>query len=97
MRRTLLVVLGSACLWASPVSAQTRAAANAPTFNKDVAPILYQNCITCHRPGEIAPMSLLTYAEARPWARGIKAKVASREMPPWFADPQYGSSRTSAG
>jgi hypothetical protein len=98
MRRTLLVVLGSACLWGSPVSAQSRAvAATAPTFNKDVAPILYANCITCHRPGEIAPMSLLTYQEARPWARGIKAKVAAREMPPWFADPRYGKFKNARG
>src|SRR5437762_8839004 len=98
MRRTLLIVLGSACLWGSPVSAQSRAvAATAPTFNKDVAPILYGNCITCHRPGEIAPMSLLTYQEARPWARGIKAKVAAREMPPWFADPRYGKFKNARG
>ena len=98
MRRTLLIVLGSACLWGSPVSAQSRAvAATAPTFNKDVAPILYANCITCHRPGEIAPMSLLTYQEARPWARGIKAKVTAREMPPWFADPRYGKFKNARG
>ena len=98
MKRTLLLLaVGSAFLWVSPVSAQSPAAASAPTFNKDIAPILYQNCITCHRPGEIAPMSLMTYAEARPWARGIKAKVASREMPPWFADPRYGKFRNERG
>src|SRR3954464_7532516 len=60
------------------------------TFHKDVLPILQKNCQNCHRPGQIAPMSLLSYAEARPWARSIKAKVATREMPPWHADPQYG-------
>src|SRR6266700_5552285 len=60
------------------------------TFTKDVAPILQRSCQTCHRPGSIAPMSLLTYEEARPWARSMKVKVASRQMPPWFADPQYG-------
>jgi hypothetical protein len=60
------------------------------TFNKDVLPILQKNCQSCHRPGQIAPMSLLTYDEARPWARAIKTKVESRQMPPWFADPQYG-------
>ena len=62
----------------------------APTFSKDVLPILQKNCQSCHRPGQIAPMSLLTYEQARPWARDIKTKVASRQMPPWFADPQYG-------
>jgi hypothetical protein len=60
------------------------------TFNKDVLPILQENCQTCHRPGEIAPMSFVTYAEARPWAKAMKAAVVSRQMPPWFADPGYG-------
>jgi hypothetical protein len=62
----------------------------APTFNKDVAPILYKNCTGCHRPGEIAPMSLLTYKEARPWAKSIGTRVANGTMPPWHADPAYG-------
>jgi hypothetical protein len=60
------------------------------TFSKDVAPILYKHCAECHRPGDIAPMSLLTYKDARPWARAIKEKVLLREMPPWSADPRYG-------
>ena len=61
-----------------------------PTFSKDVAPILYKNCATCHRPGEIAPMSLLTYAEARPWAKSIRDEVSDGTMPPWHADPKHG-------
>ena len=61
------------------------------TFALDVAPILYSKCVMCHRAGEVAPMSLLTYEEARPWARAIKEKVLLREMPPWFADPKYGT------
>jgi hypothetical protein len=60
------------------------------TFSKDVAPILYKNCAACHRPDELAPMSLITYKDARPWARSIKDKVVTREMPPWGADPHYG-------
>ena len=60
------------------------------TFNKDVAPIFFKNCASCHRQGELAPMSLLTYKDARPWARSIKEKVVTRQMPPWHADPQYG-------
>ena len=61
-------------------------AAGAPTFTKDIAPIVYEKCASCHRPGEIAPMPLMTYEDARPWAKAIKAKVVSREMPPWGAD-----------
>ena len=73
-----------------PANAARTQASGAPTFSKDVAPVLYKNCTSCHRPGEIAPMSLLTYAEARPWARSIRDKVASGAMPPWHADPRYG-------
>lgn len=57
------------------------------TFNKDVLPVLQKNCQGCHRPGEVAPMSLLTYADARPWAKAIKAAVLTQKMPPWFAGP----------
>src|SRR5271169_2508353 len=60
------------------------------TFAKDVLPILQKNCQSCHRPGQVAPMSLLSYQEARPWAKAIKAAVTERKMPPWFADPKYG-------
>ena len=60
------------------------------TFTKDVAPILQQHCQTCHRPDTFAPMSLLTYEDARPWARSIKQKVAAREMPPWYIDRNVG-------
>src|SRR5437868_5234791 len=58
----------------------------APTFNKDVAPILQKNCQSCHRPGEIGPMALLTYEQARPYARAIKRATETKKMPPWFAD-----------
>ena len=61
-----------------------------PTFHKDITPILQKNCQSCHRPGEAVPMSLLTYQDARPWAKAIKQAVASRKMPPWFADPHVG-------
>ncbi len=62
----------------------------APTFSKDVAPIVYAKCVKCHRPGEVAPMSLIDYKNVRPWARAIRQKVVSREMPPWFADRKVG-------
>jgi len=64
--------------------------AQSVTFNKDVLPILQRNCQTCHRPNNIAPMSLLTYGSTRPWAKAMKAAVVTRKMPPWFADPQFG-------
>jgi hypothetical protein len=69
----------------------TKAADPAPSFSKEVLPILQKNCQSCHRPGQIGPFSLLTYESSRPWARSIKAKVASRQMPPWFADPAHGT------
>jgi hypothetical protein len=61
-----------------------------PTFNKDIAPILYQNCATCHRPGEVAPFSLLTYADASKRAKLISTVTQRRYMPPWKAEPGYG-------
>src|SRR5579863_544423 len=61
-----------------------------PTFTKDVAPILQKHCQTCHRPGEAAPFSMLTYEETRPWATTIKLAVTQKIMPPWYADPKYG-------
>src|SRR5438034_3716217 len=70
---------------ATEVSAQSTV-----TFNKDVLPILQNNCQTCHRPGEVAPMSLVSYEDSRPWARSIKTKTMAKQMPPWFADPDYG-------
>src|SRR5215471_10883948 len=68
------------------VAAQTKEV----TFTKDVAPILQRSCQTCHRPGSIAPMSLLTYEEARPWAKAIRENVVLRNMPPWHVDPNIG-------
>ena len=75
-------VIGAAASRAAAADAQA-----APTFSKDVAPILYSNCVVCHRPGEVAPMSLITYQNVRPWARAIKNKVVDHEMPPWGASP----------
>src|SRR5262245_50834293 len=62
-----------------------------PTFTKDIAPIFYSSCVSCHRAGEVAPMSLLSYEDVRPWAKSIRLKVANREMPPWGADPRFGT------
>ena len=80
--------------WAFAVVCAVTAAA-APnstpvTFNKEVLPILEKRCQACHRPGEPAPMSLLSYQDARPWAKAIRQAVITRKMPPWFADPHVG-------
>jgi hypothetical protein len=64
--------------------------ARAVTFTRDVAPVLQRNCQGCHRPGEAAPFPLLTYEQARPWAKAMKEAVRLKKMPPWFADPHYG-------
>ena len=77
--------------WMSCASlAAATAGSPAVTFNKDVAPILQSHCQGCHRPGETAPMPLLTYKQVRPWASAIKEAVALKKMPPWFADPHFG-------
>jgi hypothetical protein len=72
------------------VLAAPAAAAETPTFSKDVAPILQAKCQACHQPNSIAPMSLMTYQEARPWARSIRERVSSRQMPPWHIDKSVG-------
>jgi hypothetical protein len=83
-----IFVLGTGILAAATLYAAD--AKQTPTFNRDVAPILQQNCQGCHRAGEAAPMPLLTYKQVRPFASAIKEAVALRKMPPWYADPAYG-------
>ncbi len=72
---------------------QAGTASGAVTFTKDVLPILERRCQGCHRPGEVAPMSFLTYNEARPWASAMREAVLTKKTPPWFADPHYGKFR----
>src|SRR5438874_7023291 len=88
-----LLILTVAIAAKNTASAQTAASPAEVTFTKDVAPILQRSCQNCHRPGSIAPMSLLTYEEARPWAKAIKENVVLRNMPPWHIDPNVGISR----
>lgn len=80
------------CTFALSLGAALSAAPTptAPTFSKDVLPILQRNCQGCHRPGEAAPMTFMSYKEARPWAKAIKGAVLTKKMPPWLADPQHG-------
>jgi hypothetical protein len=85
MRLELVVAALASVLACSAATVQTPI-----TFAKDVAPILEKNCQGCHRPGEAAPFSLLTYEQARPWAKAMKEAVRLKKMPPWFADPHYG-------
>jgi hypothetical protein len=91
--RRVRSVLFSAVFVVGAVSAsaqstgQAASATPTPTFTKDVAPILYKSCVSCHRPGEIGPMALISYQDARPWSKSIREKVVKKEMPPWSADP----------
>src|SRR5689334_12468134 len=83
-----LLSIGAVLAIAAPVLA-----ADAPrsvTFSKDVAPIFQSKCQECHQPNSIAPMSLITYQDARPWARSIRERVATRQMPPWHIDKGVG-------
>jgi mono/diheme cytochrome c family protein len=96
MKQTRVIIIALslfvAALCALPASRadETKSAAKNITFNKDVAPIFFKNCAECHRPGENAPFSALSFKDVRPWAKSIREKVASRVMPPWHADPQHG-------
>ena len=82
-------VLGVMIFLATSCTASAEVPDN-PTFHKDIEPILQRACQVCHRPNNMAPMSLMNYQETRPWARSIRAKVESREMPPWHIDPKVG-------
>jgi hypothetical protein len=88
MKRVLLVLAFELC--GSALVLGQMGGMSAPTFTKDVAPILQKNCQTCHRAGEAAPFPLLTYEQVRPWASSIKLVVQQKIMPPWYADPSYG-------
>lgn len=98
---TLFIVIGALAVGIAAEqgalsSSNGGASSPAPTFTKDVAPILFSKCVSCHRPGEIGPMSFLSYQDVRPWAKAIKTKVIDREMPPWGADPQHGTFKNDA-
>ncbi|HSB12737.1 MAG TPA: thiol-disulfide isomerase [Blastocatellia bacterium] len=92
MKRRLSVAwtLSAGALLVLSTTSANSGAKKEVTFNRDVAPILFANCAECHRTNDIAPMSLMSYKESRPWARSIKEKVINREMPPWSPDPKYG-------
>src|SRR5262245_50642659 len=87
-----LIGLVATLMLALPASQATGTTASVKTvtFNKDVAPILFKSCAECHRPGESAPFSVLSFKDVRPWAKSIREKVVNREMPPWHADPNVG-------
>lgn len=86
---TISLLACTALLWNNQATAHAQDAA-APTFYRDVLPILQQHCQSCHRPGEIGPFPLMTYEDARKTAALIAGAVESRKMPPWFADPRFG-------
>jgi len=84
------LALAAAATTLTGVAAPAPDGAGTVTFTKQVAPIFQKSCQTCHHPGTAAPMSLITYQDARPWARSIKARVTAREMPPWHLDKTVG-------
>lgn len=86
-----LVGLGVVTVAVLATSRPAMAADAAPTFTKDVAPILFEKCVSCHRTGEMGPMPLTSFAEARPWVRAIRAAVSARVMPPWLSDDPVGT------
>src|SRR5438552_18939346 len=91
MNRVLPVAAAVAVAVVSITTVHTapRPAGTLPTFTKDVAPIMFEKCTSCHRTGEVAPMTFLSYEDVRPWAKVIRSKVVAREMPPWGADPDH--------
>jgi len=88
--REVLKVLAVLGVLSTAAFAADAGTASAPTFARDVAPIFQQKCQACHRPDSIAPMSLVSYEDARPWARSIRTRVAARQMPPWHLDKTVG-------
>ncbi len=93
MRKALIVGVASVALigsWGTLVASGSPPQERAPTWTDDIAPLMAVNCMGCHRPGEVSPMSLLTYEDVVPWARSIRMVVSERIMPPWHADPRYG-------
>ncbi len=87
----MIVCFAAIALFALPsINANTKNKAKAVTFTKDVAPIFFKNCAECHRAGETAPFSVMSYKDVRPWAKSIREKVVNKEMPPWHADAAYG-------
>ena len=85
MKRLSIILLVSLVAVVTLVAKRNQAAG--VTFTRDVAPIIFNKCSICHRPGEVAPMPLTSYQEVRPWSKAIREEVAERTMPPWFADP----------
>src|SRR5439155_26317969 len=92
MTRTMVGSLGavSTVIVALAFSPTAVRAKTPPTFNQDVAPIIFKHCTECHRPNQFAPMSLLPYQDVRPRAKAIKAKAHARVLPRAFADPRFG-------
>jgi len=95
--KNFMLIAGAVVVLGLPVAilpgAEAARTSSDPTFHEDVLPILQRRCQTCHRPGEVAPMSLLNYDQVRPWAKAMKAAVLQKRMPPWFADSRHGEFR----
>ena len=88
--KTVLLTGAAVALCAVTPAVAANVVPDNPTFAKDILPIFQRSCQACHRPGQMAPFSLLTYDETRPWVRSIKNKVETRYMPPWHLDRTVG-------
>src|SRR5436190_22511298 len=96
MKRLSIILTGLiVALVAAAAMAVNNNEAASVTFTRDVAPIIFNKCANCHRPGEVAPMPLTSYQEVRPWSKAIREEVTQRTMPPWFADPHTSTLRFS--
>lgn len=85
MKRSFVIIVAVLLIGTATIVEREEAAG--VTFTRDVAPIIFNKCASCHRPGEVAPMPLTSYLEVRPWAKAIREEVIEKTMPPWFADP----------
>jgi hypothetical protein len=83
-------IVAGVCALLTPASLWAETAPAAPTFTRDIAPIFQAKCEACHRPDQMAPMSLVTYEETRPWVKSIAARIGGRQMPPWHIDKTVG-------
>src|SRR5687768_9796377 len=94
MRKSaLMTILAMARVAAARLQVAGTQQTAAPTFSMDLAAIFYKDCLSCHRPGETAPMALITYSQVRPWVRALRNKIADGSMPPWHAEAAAGTFR----
>ena len=83
-----VAAIAAVCAFAASCAQKTPSQPPPPTFDKDIAPVVFANCAPCHRPGQVAPFSLLTYADVVKHADNVLRETSKRHMPPWLPDPR---------